>query len=311
MITTLTLNPAVDRTLNIEKVALGQLNRVDQVKTTPGGKGINVARVLKKINIDVKAMGILGGEMGEYIKHVLDSEKIKTKFTWSNYSTRQNLKIREISGRETEINESGKATKKEFNDLLNNLEDNLNNSDLLVMGGSLPEGFPIDSYKQIIDMAHKYNVKTLLDTSGKNLTEGLKGKPFLIKPNLYEVENFIDKKITNDKDLIKAGNYFINQGVKNVVISLGSKGAVLINEQKNIKAVPPKIKVKNTTVGAGDTMVAGICYGIEKKLSLEDLITFATSLASYYVKVGNFSEINFDKVINMKEKVKVKTIKEE
>ena len=297
MITTITLNPAIDKTINLKELKPGKINRVKEISTSPGGKGINVARVLNKLGNDVQAMGFLGGGIGEDIERHLEHEEINCDFVCSQFSTRENLKIIELSNScETEINEFGQVEEGIFDELTERLKKILPDTSYLVMGGSLPRGLRKDSYYKLIQLADEYDVRTILDTSGDILKTSLEGSPYLVKPNINEVEELFDLNISDDSDLHLAIDNLQEYGVEIVVISLGSNGAVFAGGDKRIKVKPPEVNVKQNTVGAGDTMVAGICYGLENDLNLKEFAVFSSVLATRYIQTGTISELSFESI---------------
>ncbi|MDI3548489.1 MAG: 1-phosphofructokinase [Halanaerobiales bacterium] len=291
MIITVTLNPAIDKTLKVDKLKPGELNRVREVDIIAGGKGINVARVVHQLGEPVVAMGFLGGDTGQQIDRFLEKEGLARNFTWTEYPTRVNMKILENDDRETEVNEPGQVLPQDFQVLKNSLKVQLKEASLLVLSGSLPQGVPEDAYNQLMKLANQNNVSVILDTAGKSLKLGLREKPYLIKPNLHEVELLIDKRIDSTAGIYNAVDYFIGKGVRIIVISMGSQGAVFADRDELIWVKVPEVEVSQTTVGAGDSMVAGLAIKLLRKSSLEEMARFATALATTYVKTGRRDKI--------------------
>jgi len=291
MIITVTLNPAIDKTLKVDKLKPGELNRVREVDIIAGGKGINVARVVHQLGEPVVAMGFLGGDTGQQIDRFLEKEGLARNFTWTEYPTRVNMKILENDDRETEVNEPGRVLPQDFQVLKNSLKVQLKEASLLILSGSLPQGVPEDAYNQLMKLANQNNVSVILDTAGKSLKLGLREKPYLIKPNLHEVELLMDKRIDSTAGIYNAVDYFIGKGVRIIVISMGSQGAVFADRDELIWVKVPEVEVSQTTVGAGDSMVAGLAIKLLRKSSLEEMARFATALATTYVKTGRRDKI--------------------
>lgn len=291
MIITVTLNPAIDKTLKVDKLKPGELNRVREVDIIAGGKGINVARVVHQLGEAVVAMGFLGGDTGQQIDRFLEKEGLARNFTWTEYPTRVNMKILENDDRETEVNEPGRVLPQDFQVLKNSLKVQLKEASLLVLSGSLPQGVPEDAYNQLMKLANQNKVSVILDTAGKSLKLGLREKPFLIKPNLHEVELLMDKRIDSTAGIYNAVDYFIGKGVRIIVISMGSQGAVFADGDELIWVKVPEVEVSQTTVGAGDSLVAGLAIKLLRKSSLEEMARFATALATTYVKTGRRDKI--------------------
>lgn len=275
MIYTLTLNPSIDYVIDVENLELGKVNRTSKDFKFPGGKGINVSRILGNQKVDNIALGFLGGFTGNFIEDNLNSLGVKTQFIKVKGDSRINVKIK--SNEETEINGAGPMISAENLESLFNRLDQLVEGDILVLAGSIPSTLPKDLYLQIQKRVSKKNVKVVVDTSGKALLEAIKNKPFLIKPNNHEIEEIFDVKINSEKELIKYGKDLVSLGAENVIISMAGDGALLITKDGVFKGNAPKGEVKNS-VGAGDSLVGGF---LAKYVETKDLITsFKNGIAS-------------------------------
>ncbi|EGT0000489.1 1-phosphofructokinase [Clostridium perfringens] len=275
MIYTLTLNPSIDYVIDVENLELGKVNRTSKDFKFPGGKGINVSRILGNQKIDNIALGFLGGFTGKFIEDNLNALGVKTEFIKVKGDSRINVKIK--SNEETEINGAGPMITSEELDSLFNRLDQLVEGDILVLAGSIPSTLPKDLYLQIQKRVSKKNVKVVVDTSGKALLEAIRNKPFLIKPNNHEIEEIFDVKINSEKELIKYGKDLVSLGAENVIISMAGDGALLITKDGVFKGNAPKGEVKNS-VGAGDSLVGGF---LAKYVETKDLITsFKNGIAS-------------------------------
>lgn len=301
MIITVTLNPALDRIVQLENFKPGKLNRTDYTTIKAGGKGINVARVVKNLGKDVIAMCLLGGYTGNWIKEILKKEEVPLDITDIKSPTRENIKIVDKKARrETEINSTTCVSVEEYRNFKKSLIKLLPEAELLIMAGSVPSGIANNIYRQLLSLAGEYNVKTILDTSGVLLKEALAGEklPFLIKPNIHELKELLDYNIDSMDDIIKATSMLLNRGLKNVVVSLGSEGALFINSNKRLLIQPPEIEIGSTTVGAGDAMVGGLVKGILEGLSFEEMARYSAAVATSYVKTGDITEKNIIKMLN-------------
>ncbi|MDT7932482.1 1-phosphofructokinase [Clostridium perfringens] len=275
MIYTLTLNPSIDYVIDVENLELGKVNRTSKDFKFPGGKGINVSRILGNQKIDNIALGFLGGFTGKFIEDNLNSLGVKTEFIKVKGDSRINVKIK--SNEETEINGAGPMITSEELDSLFNRLDQLVEGDILLLAGSIPSTLPKDLYLQIQKRVSKKNVKVVVDTSGKALLEAIKNKPFLIKPNNHEIEEIFDVKINSEKELIKYGKDLVSLGAENVIISMAGDGALLITKDGVFKGNAPKGEVKNS-VGAGDSLVGGF---LAKYVETKDLIaSFKNGISS-------------------------------
>ncbi|MFP4371679.1 MAG: 1-phosphofructokinase [Halanaerobium sp.] len=309
MIFTVTLNPALDKIIILENFKLGKLNRVKETTVLAGGKGINVSEVLTELNIENKALGIVGGNNGRAITTMLKNKGVSSNFIWSDFETRQNLKIKEkMTNRETEINEGGRVSKENINDFIKSYEKAVKNNKTIVLSGSLPAGVEKNIYAELIEKAKAYNARVILDSSGEEFKMALKKAPYLVKPNLEEIENLLGRKINSNDDLKKGAEYLLDQGVSVVMISLGEKGAFIASESEGYRIYTPQVKVSQTTVGAGDTMVAGLAAEIDKNESLKDTGVFAAALATAFVENGTISTIDDELIKRIKNSIKVKKI---
>ncbi|MCP8617659.1 1-phosphofructokinase [Salirhabdus salicampi] len=254
MIYTCTLNPSVDYFVMAENFHEGQLNRATKSQYYPGGKGINVSRILSRLHVENIALGFVGGFTGQFITEFLGRENVKHNFTEIDDVTRINVKIK--SQIETELNGSGPTiSSKKQHELLTNIQQ-LNEDDLLILAGSLPNSLPDNFYEQITNICQNRNVPFVVDTSGKSLEQLVKKKPFLIKPNHHELGELFNTSIQTVQDAVKYAEQLVEDGVENVIVSLGEKGAIFVNNFVQYKADVPQGEVKNT-VGAGDSLLSG------------------------------------------------------
>lgn len=277
---TVTLNPAIDHYISFReenKFCEGKLNKVTNSYSLAGGKGINVSKVLNNYTVASTALGFVGGFTGDFIKNNLIKEKVNFDFTTLEEETRINIKMNNF-GIETEI--AGKSpfiSETLFKDFLNKFS-NLKEGDILVLSGSVPDSLNKTIYANIVENLPK-GVKVILDTRDKPFEEALKKGVFLVKPNKKELEEFFKREILTDNDLLKAGKELQKLGAKNVLISLGGDGSLLITENNILRGKAPKGNVIST-VGAGDSMVAGIIYGLSQGNSLEDSLKYGIASGS-------------------------------
>ena len=268
-ILTVTLNPAIDKTVKVENFKFGQDSYEDAIFLSAGGKGLNVSRVLKRLGIESIATGFVGGASGDYIKKQLNKEKIKHDFCHIKKDTRTSLTVIDsYSKKITRLLERGPLVrnidcqrfKKKYISLIKKC-------DYVIFSGKSIPGAPGSFYAQLISQAKKRNKFTVLDTSGMPYKLGLKQKPFMVKPNLKEAEFLIDNRLDSLKKIKQAVCLFHRRGIKIVAITLGSKGAVISDANEILFAVPPKIKQKNP-VGCGDAFIGGFIalYGRDKNL---------------------------------------------
>ena len=255
MIYTLTFSPSIDYIIDIDNVKIGDINRSKNDKFLPGGKGINVSVILSKLNRKSIAMGFLGGFSGNFIKDELDKLNIENDFINIDGISRINVKIE--GNKETAINGSSPNISKDDIDKLIIKLNKLQENDVLIISGNVPDCVSIDVFNNILNDLHKKNVEIIVDNKNEILMESLKYQPLLVKPNKEELEETFNVKLDNDEDIIKYAYYLKEQGAKNVIVSLGDKGAILIDNNNNVYKENAKIGKVINTVGAGDALVAG------------------------------------------------------
>ncbi len=270
MITTITLNPAIDTRYFIEDFKEGRLFRAEKTIKSPGGKGLNVTKVLRQMDADVVATGIIGGKNGEWIQENLKKMDIKEEFYVSSAETRVCIAVL-AKHSETEILESGEeVTDSDLRAFEKKLMELVEKSDVITMSGSLPKGMDAGYYQKLVELVNRKGKKVILDTSGKSLLEGVKGKPYLIKPNFDELEYVLGESIDGRDKIKKAVEKLKNLGAQNVLVSLGGEGAIYFGEEI-LKITIPKIKIHNT-VGSGDSSVAGFAMGLNDGLELNEVL---------------------------------------
>ncbi|SMF18726.1 1-phosphofructokinase [Paenibacillus barengoltzii J12] len=255
MIYTLTLNPSIDYIVEVDRLQLGGLNRMNRDLKLPGGKGINVSRILKRLGADTTAMGFLGGFTGDFIEEALHNEGIPADFVRiRGGETRINIKLKH--GGETEINGTGPVIAPGEADALVEKLSVLKEGDLVILAGSLPSSLPADYYEQLIQMCQKQGAKFVIDTTGEPLRRALPYHPLLVKPNHHELAELFGVVIETREQLIAYGRKLLEEGAQHVLISMAAEGALLIGDNEVFHANVPPGKVRNS-VGAGDSMIAG------------------------------------------------------
>ncbi|KLI33840.1 1-phosphofructokinase [Brachyspira hyodysenteriae] len=305
MIYTLTLNPAVDYYMDMNKFEEGELNKVNNSYTLAGGKGINVSKVLKNFGIESIALGFCGGFTGEYIKTDLNKYGIKDNFISLAQNTRINVKIK-TEKKETEImGKSPKILPENIDELLS-IIDNIQDNDILVLSGSVPSSVKEDIYKDIIQKTKsKNNVKIILDSRENAFKIAVKENVFLTKPNRKELSEYFGRDIRTVYDIITYAKQLVEDGSENVIVSLGKDGSALVNKDGSYIGNAPDGKLVSS-VGAGDAMVAGIVYGISKNLSILDSYKYA--IASGTATAFNEGLTIFEDMNNLLDKVEIKEI---
>lgn len=260
MIYTVTLNPSIDYVIKVDKLTTGNINRVNEEHVYPGGKGINVTRILKSLDNDNIALGFVSGFTGDYIINSLQELNLKSDFIKVKQGfTRINVKVK--SEEETEINGQGpKISEEELNQFYKVI-DKLVDGDILILSGSIPSCLDERLYESIMKKVEDRDIKVIVDATKNLLLNVLKYKPFLIKPNHHELGDLFNVKLNGNDEIIEYAKKLKEMGARNVLISMAGDGAILIKENGEvITSNVPKGKVKNS-VGAGDSMVAGFIAG--------------------------------------------------
>ncbi|TMW71823.1 1-phosphofructokinase [Alteribacter natronophilus] len=277
MIYTVTMNPSADYFMSVPAFETGVTNRAEATRIVPGGKGINVSRVLTNLGIENQALGFLAGFTGQFIESALKKEKLNTDFYHTEGMTRINVKLETTE--ETEINGTGcRISLADERALLKRLE-TIQEGDTVVLAGSIPAGAGADIYKKAVETVNRRGARAVLDTSGLPLKEAIAAEPYLIKPNASELEELAGKKLSEFKDILEAAMGAVHAGARHVLVSLGGEGALLVTENGVLSARPPEGSLVNS-VGAGDSMVAGFLYGLEQGLSPEECLPFAVASGS-------------------------------
>ncbi|KGL42515.1 1-phosphofructokinase [Listeria newyorkensis] len=288
MIYTVTLNPSIDYIVEVDDLNLGHLNRMKTSIKLPGGKGVNVSRILNQLKVANCALGFLGGFTGEFIQQWLEKEGSTNRFTRIADDTRINVKLKH--GEETEINGMGPtidstevvAFFKEF--------DRMQHGDIVILSGSIPPSLGADFYNRIIAKCEAQDVEFVIDTTGPSLLDTLRKEPFLIKPNHHELAELFGVEFQGINDIIPYGKKCLELGAKHVIVSLAGDGALLFVEDKVYKSNTPLGNVKNS-VGAGDSMIGGfigtymesedVLESFQVAVATGSATAFSTDLATY------------------------------
>ncbi|QGQ47786.1 1-phosphofructokinase [Metabacillus sediminilitoris] len=293
MITTVTLNVAIDKSYVIDVLKKGEVMRVHECTKTPGGKGLNVARVIKLCGEDVLATGIVGGHSGAYVEDLLKKQDIAYDFVHTASETRTCINVLDSEGNSTEFLEPGDpVSQTELNDLLVKFADMITESDVITISGSVPKGVNIDIYARLVAMVKEKGKQVILDTSGDLLKEGIKACPTMIKPNRDEVKALLNMSVDNWDELVAGARKLQSNGIKYVVVSLGTEGALVVTKDHIYHGKPPCIQPVNT-VGSGDSMVAAFAVGLARKYQVEEMLRYAIAVSAantLTMTTGNFKE---------------------
>lgn len=304
MIVTVTLNPAIDKTVTIDEFYYGGLNRIKSVVQDPAGKGINVSKTIHSLGGKSIATGFIAGSSGRMIREGLDKLGIVSDFIQVPGESRTNMKVVDAKGKVTELNEPGPVIEEAvIEELLKKLYNMANADSIFVLAGSIPRGVDGGIYRKITELVKRKNAKVFLDADGELFMKGLEAKPDYIKPNRFELEQYFDVKgSTSIEDLVLMGRKLQDKGISNIAITLGSEGALFLLPQLVIK-VPGLTVEAHSTVGAGDAMVAALAYGLDVKLSQEECLTLGIATSAGAVTTVGTKPPTKELVEELKQKV--------
>jgi 1-phosphofructokinase family hexose kinase len=266
VIITLTLNPAIDQTLWVRRLQLGEVNRPLETQLDPAGKGINVSRMAHRLGWPTVAFGFLAGDIGRIVQAALDAERVQSHFIHVPGQTRINVTIVENDRGKVSTSLYGPGPAVEtshLTELDELLEFWLRAARVLVLAGSLLPGVPRDLYARYIERAKHHGVKTILDASGQALRLGVAARPDLIKPNVREAEELLGRPLDDPAAVARGALDLCSFGIGRVVISMGAQGAVCAEDGLLHRVQPPVIRL-NSTVGSGDSLVAGLAVGMAR-----------------------------------------------
>jgi len=293
MICTVTLNPAIDVTLEVSNLKINHYNKVLNARTTSGGKGINVSKAVRGYDRETIAIGFLGGGRGRMIEEELRGLGITTNFWHIEEKTRSNTIISDIkTGEHTLLSEPGpNVTEYDLEMLKSIFYRVMSQSSAVTLSGSLPRGVPVNIYGDLISIAKERGVKTILNTSGEQFIKGLEKKPFLAKPDLREINEVFGIVINKEEDAIKAAKQIIQRGAEIGVVSLQNEKDIIATQEEIWFAETTYHEIVNL-IGAGDALIAGFAIALtEEGKNLEEAIKFsmACALASALREEEEFS----------------------
>ena len=311
MIITITLNPAVDKTVEIQDFEVGTVNRVASVRLDAGGKGINVSKVIRSLGGKSCAAGILGGNTGNFIKDCLNGMGIENKFLYIEGETRTNLKVVDSKRKtNTDINEAGpQLSAEEITAFEKMIFAMINKDSAVVFSGSVPANVDKAVYGKWIRAAKETGAKTILDADGELLKYGIEAGPYMVKPNIHELESFFGEKIEGAVEAESRARKLIDiYGVEFAAVSLGAEGAIFVNKESSLFANSIDVEVKST-VGAGDSMVAALTYSLDMGYGFEKSALLAVASATANVMTSGSQPADFETIKELENKVKFEYIR--
>ena len=309
-IITVTLNPCMDKTVQVARFTAGQTNRALSSRTDVGGKGVNVSRVLCGCGEPFVATGLVAGVYGRKIVDYLESLDVICAFCEAEGETRVNLKILdESTGSMTELNEKGFEAGSSYTDFMEALMLFLPDAEVLVLSGSVPPDIGTSVYRDLTALANSFGVKTILDADGAYLRDGVEAKPYAVKPNLNELETLVGHELTTTAEIVGAAHDLIAQGVKLVCVSMGERGAIIVRDTLVIQAIPFPIEV-GSAAAAGDSMVAMLAYATVRGLTLLETARLMTAAGTLTASLPGTQVASFDEIISRQNKVETNLLEE-
>ena len=287
-IATVTLNPAFDLVGRLARIEIGEVNTVETLGLYPAGKGINVAKVLADLGIKLSVTGFLGEEnQGDFVQAFAQND-VEDKFYRIAGKTRINVKITETEADVTDLNFLGfEISEKDWGAFTRESQTWESQYDLVAVCGSLPRGVTPEQFAAWLESLHQQGLKVVLDSSNAALTAGLTAHPWLVKPNRRELEVWAGRSLHTIEEVIEAAEQLRSHGIEHVIISMGEKGSVWLNSEGVLQAQPPRCENVVSTVGAGDSMVAGLIYGFSQGWSKEKTLSFASATSALAVSQSN------------------------
>jgi 1-phosphofructokinase len=306
MIYTLTLNPAIDRTIYVNEINKEDVTRVDKTLRDAAGKGINTSKVLKQLGTESVCFGFSAGRNGSFIEESLDYLGIENTFVRVHGETRENIKIIPTNGDVLEINESGPTIlPNDYQELIDLMDQTLKQHDILILSGSAPQGLESMVYYDIITRYRQRGVVTVLDSSKHLFTNGVKAGPTIIKPNLYELEMYVNKSLKTQQEMIDVCLDLHHSGIDHVLVSMGKDGSLYVGEAGIYKVSIPALNPKST-VGAGDSFVAGFVKAFDEALPIVDCLKEASAVGCASVLSERTAFVALDEIDQIKPYIEVK-----
>lgn len=311
MIITVTMNPAIDKTAYLEDLRKGALNRISSVVYDAGGKGINVSKTIRALGGETLASGFMGRNGSDIIYKCLEDEGIKYDFVTVNGQTRTNMKLVTSDGELTEINEAGPAIDKgDMERLINKLSSYAGTGNIFILAGSVPAGADTSVYAELVSILKASGSAVIVDAEGEIFEKALKKGPDIVKPNVFEVAKYFKcDHEPDEKELLYMGQSLIDKGVRLASISRGGKGAMFFTKNKICRCSSLNVKV-NSTVGAGDGMVAALAYAYDKGMSFEESIRLSMAVSAGAVTTIGTKPPSKELVYELMDQVEIETIQD-
>ena len=302
------MNPAMDRAIGVDRLAFDDRAYILASKDSPGGRGINAAKVIHSFGGKTLAILPAGGERGARFEHYMDECGFPLKTVPIRNDVRLNLTITDRHGLTIKLNEIGpKLDRGEISSVEGTVEAQLANASWLMLCGSLPPGVPSDFYAQLISRARKRNVRTLLDTDGEALAQGIEASPTIVTPNQQEAERLLNTVLLTRSQSIAAVRRIQSLGAESVVLSLASRGAIGMTGVRMWEAIPPRVDAISP-IGAGDALAAAFLWAMDEGHTFEDALRWGVASGTASATLPGMSFASLDQSRTMHDEVELRQV---
>jgi 1-phosphofructokinase family hexose kinase len=309
LILTLTINPAIDRTVMVDHLVFEDRAYILSRSDSAGGRGINAARVLASFGAKTEAILAAGGQTGEKIERLLTTDAFESHVVKIRAESRTNLTISDKQGLTVKLNERGPQMEaSELKAVKKAVEARVSKANWLMICGSLPPGVPPHFYCELIELAHENHVKTLIDTDGDPLLHALEAKPTVVTPNQHEAERLLNRALLTRSQFIEAVQRIKAMGPKSVILSLGSRGVIATEGGELLEVLPPRIDVL-TPIGAGDALAAAFTWAMDRKKGFGEALRWGVAAGTASAALPGMSFASLDQTREMYRHVEVRTVR--
>jgi 1-phosphofructokinase family hexose kinase len=302
------MNPAIDRTIAVDRLAFDDRAYILSSKDSPGGRGINASTVINSFGGKTHAIIPAGGQRGERFEHYMENCGFPVTAVPVQNDIRINLTITDRHGLTVKLNEVGpRLDKGEIASIEGTVEAQLAGADWLMLCGSLPPGVPSDFYAQLIARAKKRNIRTLLDTDGEALAQGIEANPTIVTPNQQEAERLLNTVLLTRSHSIAAARRIQSLGADSVVLSLASRGAIGVNGENTWEAIPPRVDAISP-IGAGDALAAAVLWSFERGHTFPEALRWGVAAGTASAKLPGISFAPLEQTHKVYEEVEVRQV---
>ena len=309
LILTLTLNPAVDRNVLVDRLVFEDRAYIQARSDSAGGRGINASRVLNSFGAKTLAIATSGGANGERLEKLLAKAGFPVKLVRISHEIRTNFTITDRQGLAIRLNELGPPiTPEELANVVKTIESRLDSASWLMLCGSIPPGVSADFYTKLIRLAREHKVKTLLDTDGDALLHGIEAGPTVVTPNQPEAERLLNRALITRAHFVEAVTRMKAMGAESVLLSLGSRGVVAVNESRLLEALPPRIDAVSP-LGAGDALAAAFTWASSKKKDFAEAVRWGVAAGTASTRLPGMEFASLDQTKEIYKSVEIRFAK--